>query len=88
VAADTNGAVALLAEGHTVRFTAATNCTGLTGFTFNAADALTGLTLGTTGVGVLVTNVPHTPPTLAPVLDRAVIPGAAITLTNYTTDSP
>lgn len=84
----TNGTVTLLGDGHTARFTAAANYTGLANFGFSATDTFTGLALGTNAVGILVTttNAPNTPPTLAAISNRTVIAGTAITFTNAASD--
>jgi len=65
VASGANGTAALLGDGHTVRFTAASNYSGLANFTYSAVDPRTGYGFGPESVGVLITGT-GTQPTPQP----------------------
>jgi hypothetical protein len=88
VANDLNGAVTLLGNGYTARFTAAANTNGIANFTFAATG--NGTTFGPMNYGILITttNAPavNTPPQLAPIANQSVIAGATINFTNTATD--
>jgi hypothetical protein len=83
----TNGSVALLPDGFTARFTAATNFSGVAGFAFSATTG--GTTFGPSPVGILVstTSAPNTAPALAPITNRIVLGGATLTFTNQASDA-
>jgi len=56
VASGSNGTATLLGDGHTVRFTAVSNFSGLANFTYSAVDPREGFGFGPEKVGVLVTG--------------------------------
>ena len=87
VASGTNGMVALLADGFTARFTAATNFSGVASFTFYASA--NGTTFGPSPVGILgsTTNAPNTAPTLSSLTNRTARGGATLSFTNSATDA-
>ena len=74
VASGTNGTVTLQSDGHTARFTAASNYSGLADFSYSATEPVDGFKFGPIRVGVLITgegsgqtNPPSTPtPTPTP----------------------
>ena len=92
VANATNGAVTLLADGHTARFVPQVDFSGLAGFTFTALEATNGLGFGPVSVGVLITttNAPNAnrPPVLATVTNASVMAGGRLAFTCIATDSP
>ncbi len=54
VASGNNGTVTLLGDGHTARFTAAPNSSGLASFTYNVTEPASGVSFGPVPVGVLI----------------------------------
>jgi hypothetical protein len=65
VASGSNGTVTLPGDGHTARFTAASDYSGLADFTYTAADPATGFSFGPVKVGVLITGTGGPAPTPA-----------------------
>lgn len=88
VSAGTNGAVTLLADGVTARFTALAEVSGVGNFLFTAGDPA-GATFGPVNYGVLVTitNAPNTAPVLEPVTNRTVSAGSALQINCRATDT-
>ena len=56
VASGSNGTVELLNDGYTVRFTAASDYSGLANFTYSVSDPTYGFKFGPVSVGVLITG--------------------------------
>ena len=91
VAAGSNGVVSLLSDGHTARFTATNDYSGLASFSFNAIESGRRVGFGPVPVSVLISTnnaaAANTPPVLSVISNKIILAGATLTFTNEATDA-